>query len=58
MSHCDNEVTYCLVACTLAIYFRDIFTKHFSPDKFDVAIHGRCEIMVHNVRAILNLHPD
>lgn len=51
-------MTYCLIAHILAIQFRDIFAKHFGPHQFGVTIHGKCEIMVHNVRAMLDLHPD
>ncbi len=42
-----NEVTYHLVAQTIAIQFRDILTKHFSPHQFGVLTHG--EIVVHGV---------
>jgi hypothetical protein len=32
--------------------------EHFSPHQFSVMPHGRCEIMVHGVLTMLNLHPD
>jgi hypothetical protein len=32
--------------------------EHFNPHQFDVAICGRCEIMVHDVSTMLNLHLD
>ncbi len=47
---------YWLVACTLVIIFKDTFVEHFSPHDFGVAMLGRCEIMVHGVRAMLDLH--
>jgi hypothetical protein len=53
-----GEVTYHLVAYTLAIQFKDIIVKHFSPHLFGVRIHGKCEIVVHGVQAMLNLHLD
>jgi hypothetical protein len=42
-----DEVTYHLVAQTMAIQFKDILTEHFSPHQFGVLIHG--EIVVHGV---------
>jgi len=53
-----SEVTYCLVACTLTIQFNDILAEHFSPHQFGVMTHGECEIMVHNVQAMLKFHPN
>jgi hypothetical protein len=53
-----SEVTYHLIAHTLIIQFRDTFTKHFNPHQFGVTTCGGCEIMVHNIRTMLDLHPD
>ncbi len=53
-----GKVIYHLVACTLAIQFRDIFTEHFSPHQFGVVTCGGCEIVVHGVQVTLNLHLD
>ncbi len=50
-----GETTYCLVTHILTIQFRDIFMEHFSPHQFGVMTHGGCEIMVHGVRAMLDL---
>jgi hypothetical protein len=53
-----GEVTYHLIARTLAIQFRDTFVEHFSPHQFGVMICGGCETMVHGVQAMLNLFPS
>jgi hypothetical protein len=50
-------MTQSLVTCTLVIQFKDISTKDFRLHQFDVRIHGGCEIMVHGVQTMLNLHP-
>lgn len=52
-----NVVTYHLVAHILAIQFRDILVDHFNPHQFGVVTYGECEIMVHDVQAMLDLHP-
>jgi len=44
-----DEVTYCLVARTLAIQSRDILMEHFNLHQFGVAICGGCEIVVHGI---------
>jgi hypothetical protein len=44
-----NEVTYHLIAHTLATQFRDILIEHFSPHQFGVTTCGKCETMVHGV---------
>jgi len=53
-----GEVTCHLIAYTLAIQFRDTFIEHFSLHQFGVMICGRCETVVHGVRAMLNLLPN
>jgi hypothetical protein len=53
-----REVLYRLITCTLAIQFKDTFTEHFNPCQFGLATLGKCEIMVHEVRAMLDLHPE
>jgi hypothetical protein len=53
-----SEVTYCLIAHTLVIQFRDIFAEHFNFHEFGVATHDGCEKMVHGIQTILNLHLD
>jgi hypothetical protein len=53
-----SEVIYDLVAHTLAIKFKNTFMEHFIPRQFGVTICGRCKIMVHGVRMMLNLHPN
>jgi hypothetical protein len=50
-------VTYHLVAHILAIQFRDILADHFNFHQFGVVTYGGCEIMVHDVQAMLDLHP-
>ncbi len=52
-----DEVTYPLIACTLVIYFIDIFTEHFSLHQFGVTICGGCDTMVYGVWVMLDLHP-
>jgi hypothetical protein len=37
-----GEVTYCLVAHTLAIQFKDTIMKHFNLHQFGLAIRGEC----------------
>jgi hypothetical protein len=51
-----GEVIYQLIAHTLAIQFKNTFAEHFSPHQFGVAMLGGCEIMVHGVRVMLDLH--
>ncbi len=41
---------------TLVIRFKDTFAKHFSPHQFGVAMSGKCETIVHEVKAMLDLH--
>jgi hypothetical protein len=50
-------MTYCLVAHTLVIQFSDALMKHFGFHQFGIAIRDGCEIMVHGVRMMLDLHP-
>jgi hypothetical protein len=50
-----SEVTYQLIAHRLIIQFKDIFTEHFNPHQFGVTTCGGCEIMVHNIRKMLDL---
>ncbi len=50
-------VTYHLVAHTLAIQFKNILINHFSLHQFGVVTCGRCEIVVHDVQEMLDLHP-
>ncbi len=51
-----NEVTYYLVARTLAIWFRDTLVKHFSLYQFGGMIHGKCETIVHGIQMMFDLH--
>jgi hypothetical protein len=51
-----GEVIYWLIAHTLAIQFKDTFTKHFNPHQFKVAMLRKCETMVHVVKTMLDLH--
>jgi hypothetical protein len=37
--------------------FCDAFSYHLSPYQFEVAIKGSCEVMMHDIRSILNVHP-
>jgi hypothetical protein len=53
-----NDVTYHLVVHTLVIQCKDTFLEHFNLHQFGVTTCGRCEIMVHGVRMMLNLHPN
>jgi hypothetical protein len=53
-----SEVTYHLVACILTIQSKDTFIKHFNPHQFGVTIHGGCQIVVHSVQVVLDLHLD
>ncbi len=53
-----NEVTYCLVAHTLIIQFKDIFVEHLNPYQFDIMTYGGCEMVVYGVQTMLNLHPN
>ncbi len=32
--------------------------EHLSLDQFGVLTYGKCEMVVHDIRAMLNLHPD
>ncbi len=53
-----GKVIYWLIACILAIQFKDTFAKHFSPYKFGMATLGECETMLDGVKAMLDLHPE
>jgi len=53
-----GKVTYWLVTYIFAIYFRDTFVEHFNPHNFGVATWGRCEMMIHKVCVMLDLHLD
>jgi hypothetical protein len=53
-----GEVTDYLIACTLVIQFMDTFVEHFNPHQFGVTTRDGCEIMVHGIRTMLNLHLD
>jgi hypothetical protein len=44
-----GEVTYHLVACTMANTFKDTLMEHFSPHQLGVVTRGRCEIVVHDI---------
>ncbi len=49
-------MTYCLVARILAIQFKNISGEHFSFHQFGVTICDGCEIVVHGVQTVLDLH--
>ncbi len=49
---------YWLVACTFAFQFKDAFAKDFSPQQFGAAPQGGCEMVVHEVCVMLDLHID
>ncbi len=51
-----REVIYQLITYTFAIQFKDTFVEHFSPRQFGVATLGKCEMVVHGVKAMLDLH--
>jgi hypothetical protein len=50
-----GEVTYHLVACIIAIQFRDTLVEHFNPHQFDIVTYDKCEIVVHGVQMMLDL---
>ncbi len=54
----QGDDLYHLVAHTLTFQFRDTFNEHFSPHYFGVTIRGGCEIVVHGVQMMLDLHLD
>jgi len=52
-----RKVIYQLVALTLVFQFKDKFAEHFNPHQFGVAaLLSECDIMVHGVRFMLDLH--
>ncbi len=51
-------MTYHLDARILAIQFKNTFTKHFNFHHFGVMTCGGCEIMVHDIQMMLDLHLD
>jgi len=53
-----DEMIYCLVACTLTIQFKNIFTKYFNFPQSSAMIHNVCEIVIYDVRTMLNLHSN
>jgi hypothetical protein len=53
-----GKVIYWLISYTLTIQFKDAFVKHFSQHKFGVATLGKCEIIDHGVKIMLDLHPE
>ncbi len=51
-----RKAIYRLLVCTLVIQFKNTFAEHFNPHQFGVATLGECKIMVHAIRAMLDLH--
>jgi hypothetical protein len=51
-----REVIYSLITRTLPIQLKNTFVEYFNPHQFKVATLGGCEIMVHGVKVILDLH--
>jgi hypothetical protein len=51
-----GEVTYYLVAHTLVIEFKNNLAEHVNH-QVGVVIRGKCEILVHAIQTMLNLHP-
>ncbi len=51
-----GEVTYYLVAHTLVIEFKNNLAEHVNH-QVGVVIRGKCEILVHAIHTMFNLHP-
>jgi hypothetical protein len=52
-----GEMIYCLIVHTLVIQFKYILTKCFSFHQFNVTTCNWCELVIHGVRTMLDLHP-
>jgi hypothetical protein len=52
------EVLCQLVNKVLCFQLWDVFSFHLSFHQFGVVIKGRCEVVVHIIRVVLNVHPD
>jgi len=53
-----GETLYCLISHTLYLQFRDAFATQFSPHQFGVATKGKCEVVIHGIMCIFDLHFD
>jgi hypothetical protein len=53
-----GKAFYCLVNRALYLQFHDAFSLHLSPHQFNVVIKGGCEVVVHGIRIVLNVHID
>ena len=53
-----GEVFYRLVSQTLCAQLRSHFENLLSPHQYGVGVRGGCEMVVHGLRAVLDLHPD
>jgi hypothetical protein len=51
-----RKAIYRLLVCTLDIQFKNTFVEHFNPHQFGVVTFGECKIVVHAIRAMLDLH--
>jgi hypothetical protein len=53
-----GKVIYRLVTHKLVIQCKDTFAEHFNPHQFGAVTLGKCKIMVHEAKVMLDLHLD
>jgi hypothetical protein len=53
-----REFQYWLVNITLCLLFHDAFSTHLLPHQFGMVVLGGCEVVVHNVQVVLDIHPN
>jgi hypothetical protein len=51
-----REFQYWLVNITLCLLFHDAFFTHLLLHQFKVVVLGGCEVVVHNVQVVLDIH--
>jgi len=53
-----GEALYQLTSHALCLQFRRVYATHFSPHQFGVATKGGYEVVMHDIKCTLDLHPD
>ncbi len=58
LSHCSGGNKYEVTSHVLCFQFYDTFATHFSPHQFRVVTKGSYEVVIHDIRCTLDLHPN
>jgi hypothetical protein len=51
-----GETLYRLTSRILLLQFCGALATHFSPHQFIIATEGECEVVIHGIKCILDLH--